>query len=149
MDWSQSQSQVSGWPMGKGPDKAWERGHKGQGTEHRDMEMEQKTAAGTEMRGSMVIGQSLGREMGQGMATETKRWERIRRQGCRAGKKHLSRDTDMGQGHRDGTEYRGRAWNRDGTGHKDTGMGLTGFPIATGPPALLVGAGSGVGIVSH
>lgn len=71
--------------MGKEPDRAWEQGHKGQGmgtepgdmemgrgiqTEYGDKETEQKIATGTEMRGSMGIGQSMGREMGQGMATK-------------------------------------------------------------------------------
>lgn len=68
-------------------------------TEYRDKEMEQKTVTGTEMRGNVGIGQSLGGEMGQGMTTETQRWERVRGQGHRDGKKHLSRDTDMRQGH--------------------------------------------------
>lgn len=91
-------------------------------TEYRDKEMEQKTVTGTEMRGNVGIGQSLGREMGQGMATETQRWERVRGQGHRDGKKHLSRDTDMRQGQGDGTEYRDRVWklrwNRS-QGHMD------------------------------
>lgn len=66
-----------GWPMGKEPDRTWEQGHRGQGmrTEHRDMEMEQKRETGTEMRGSMGIGQSLGREMRQGA------WQQRQRDG--------------------------------------------------------------------
>lgn len=133
-----------GWPMGKEPDRAWERGHKGQGTEHRDMEMEQDSDGDRDekehgdwaepgKRGGTGHG-NRDKEMGKGKGTGTQSWEKASEQGHR---------------HGDGTEYRDRAWNRDGTGHKDTRMGLTGLPIATGPPALLVGAGSGVGIVCH
>lgn len=46
------------------------------------------------------------------------------------GKKHPGRDRVQGQGM--GTE-----------------TGLTGLPIAAGPPALLVGAGPGVGVEGH
>lgn len=60
------------------------------------------------------------------MGTGPQRWDRD----TEMGKKHLGTATEMGQS----------------TG---TGAGLTGLPIATGPPALLVGAGPGVGIVSH
>jgi len=100
------------------------------------------------------------RAWGQGHSNGTRhgdgqRWDRDTKMGKSiwAG----TQDRAQGHGHRGRTGYGDRdAEVGQGTGteaeHGDTdgtGMGLTGLPIATRPPALLVGAGPGVGVVSH
>lgn len=78
---------------------------------------------------------------------------------------HGNRDKEMGKGKVTGTQGRDKAFEH-GTGTQrwdrvqgqsvetetEQGtrtQGLTGLPIATRPSSLLVGAGSGVGILSH
>lgn len=94
-----------------------------------------KVASGEEVRqGDTELGQGMGTEHRNRDGMGTQRWERA------SGWVPLLWGRVQEQGQTIGTE------TGQGT---ETGMGLTGLPIAAGPPALLVGTGPGVGVVSH
>lgn len=85
----------------------------------------------------------MGTEMGQGMGMETCRWERASGLGHGVGRAQgQSKGTERGQHMVAGTQRWDGAWGQ-------WQQGLTGLPIAAGPPALLVGAGPGVGALRH
>lgn len=89
------------------------------------------------------------------MGTGTLRWDKVQVLGRAWEERHRAgigtgTGIQVGPRQRDGTEYRetGRAYRPEPAKGMGTGLELTGLPIATGPPALLVGTGPWVGVVS-